>query len=538
MISFDLLHSPYPSRRSPVVARRGAVSTSHPLAAQAGLRMLMEGGNAIDAAVATAAALAVVQPPSNGIGGDAFALVWDGDKLHGLNASGRAPRALTPEVFARQGLSEVPQDGWLAVTVPGAVSGWVALLERFGTMPLEHVLGPAIEYAEQGYPVQPIVSYLWKNAEERFGSSPEFADFQRVFFPGGRAPRAGEMFRMPQLGRSLRLIGESRGEAFYRGELAEAMAAYAARTGGYLTVEDLAAHEPEWVEPISTEYRGYRLWEIPPNGQGIVALMTLNILEGVDVPGMGHRSAEELHWTVEALKLAFADAYRYVADPGRVPVPVAGMLDKTYAASRRELLRADRALENPSPGLFEEGDTVYLCTADAEGRMVSFIQSTFLGFGSGVVDPETGVHFQNRGHGFTLAEGHPNRLEPGKRPFHTIIPGFITKDGVPLAAFGVMGGDMQAQGHVQVFTAMVDHGLQPQAALDAPRVRVRSDGEVCVEPGVPVETVRRLAAWGHRVRIDHDIAGFGGGKMIWRDPDSGVLIVGTEPRQDGAAVGL
>ncbi|MFS8535521.1 MAG: gamma-glutamyltransferase [Limnochordales bacterium] len=524
---------PYASQRSPVMGRRGAVATSHPLAAQIGLRILQEGGNAVDAAVATAAALTVLEPTSNGIGGDAFALVWDGKKLHGLNASGRAPMALSPEVFAAQGLTKVPTDGWLPVTVPGAVSAWVALTRRFGSMPLKRLLEPAARYAEEGHPVPPVIAGYWRAAAARFAGRD---DWRQTFLPWGRPPEPGEIFACPDQARTLRLIGESDGEAFYRGELAAAIARYARETGGLITEADLAAHAPEWVEPIRTTYRGFDVWELPPNGQGLVALLALNILEDTELPSLPHLSAAQLHLVIEALKLAFADAHRYIADPALADVPTRELLSKVYARERRALISRARALADPVPGLPRAGDTVYLCTADAEGRMVSYIQSNYMGFGSGVVVPGTGIALQNRGAGFTLEEGHPNQVAPGKRPFHTIIPAFLSKDGVPLAAFGVMGGDMQPQGHVQVVIGMVDYGLNPQAVLDAPRVRVAGGLDVHVEAALPADTVRQLLRLGHRVRMEADPTMFGGGQMIWRDPDTGVLIAGSEPRKDGLAL--
>ncbi|MBE3575700.1 MAG: gamma-glutamyltransferase family protein [Firmicutes bacterium] len=559
---FSFFQQPYPSRRSPVLGLRGAVATSQPLAALAGIRMLLAGGNAVDAAIATAAALTVVEPTSNGLGSDAFALVWDGHKLHGLNGSGRTPQALTPEVFARRGLHQVPSEGWLPITVPGAISAWVELAHRFGSMPLTEVLRPAIEYAEQGSPVSPVIAGYWKAAERRFrrwaeagaptdSSGDLVHPFSETFLVNGRAPRPGEVFRCPDLGRSLRLIAESKGEAFYRGGLAERIASWAAATGGFITRDDLARHRAEWVEPISTSYRGFDIWEIPPNGQGLAALMALNILEGFDMARLPHLSAHQLHLLIEALKLSFADAYAYIADPAVASVPTEALLDKGYAQARRALIRQPQTwrddgegeggcLANPSPtpGLPQRADTVYLCTADGEGRLVSFIQSNYMGFGSGVVVPGTGISLQNRGACFTLQEGHPNRLAPGKRPFHTIIPGFISRSGVPLAAFGVMGGDMQPQGHVQVVVGVVDYGLNPQAAIDAPRLRVLGGPAVALESVIPAETARQLARWGHHVRVDPEMAGFGGGQMIWRDPESGVLIAGSEPRKDGAALAL
>ena len=549
----------YASYRSPVMGLQGAVATSHPLAVQAGMRMLLQGGNAVDAAIAAAAALTVVEPTSNGLGGDAFALVWDGKKLHGLNASGPAPMGLDIDEPALQGLSRIPPTGWLPVTVPGVVAGWAELAKRFGTMPLSDLLAPAIEYAETGHPVPPVIAGYWKAAEKRFA---EFEEFRRAFLPQGRAPLPGEVFRFPEQGKTLRLIGESNGEAFYRGELAERIASYSQATGGYITYEDLARYQARWVEPISLNYRGFDIWEIPPNGQGIVALIALGILEGFDIPSFGRVSKDELHLVIEAIKLAFADAYTFVADPLRSNVPTDMLLNKDYLATRAELIDSQKAMDWPEPGHPEslwdtkgstaseedarlkrikterepsDSDTVYLCTADADGMMVSFIQSNYMGFGSGIVIPGTGIAMHNRGCGFSLDPEHPNCLAPGKRPYHTIIPGFITKDNIPLAAFGVMGGDMQPQGHVQVILGLIDYALNPQSAIDAPRVRVLKDRRVEVESSVDSKVIQGLSGMGHEIEPVEEPSGFGGGQMIWRDPDTGVFIAGSEPRKDGIA---
>jgi gamma-glutamyltranspeptidase/glutathione hydrolase len=538
---------------------RGAVATSHPLAVQAGMRMLLQGGNAVDAAIATAAALTVVEPTCNGLGGDAFALVWDGAKLHGLNASGRAPMGLDIDEPARLRLNRIPNTGWLPVTVPGVVSGWAELASRFGTMPLLKLLTPAIEYAEMGHPVPPVIAGYWRVAEKRFV---EFDEFRKAFLPRGRAPLPGEVFRLPEQGETLRLIGESNGEAFYRGELAERIARHSEATGGYITYRDLSQHRAEWVEPISLRYREFDIWEIPPNGQGIVALIALGILEGFDIASLGHVSKDELHLVIEALKLAFADAYAFVADPLVADVPTEALLNKDYLAIRRSLISLKEAMDWPEPGDPEsvavaensadsEGesrrkrhkscgapsnsDTVYLCTADADGMMVSFIQSNYMGFGSGIVIPGTGIAMQNRGCGFTLEPGHPNCLAPGKRPYHTIIPGFITQNNTPLSAFGVMGGDMQPQGHVQVILGLIDHALNPQAAIDAPRVRVLRERRVAIESSLDPEVIQNLSNLGHQVEVVDEPSGFGGGQIIWRDPETGVFISGSEPRKDGMA---
>ncbi len=460
---------------------------------------------------------------------------------------------------ALQGLSRIPPTGWLPVTVPGVVAGWAELAKRFGTMPLSDLLAPAVEYAEMGHPVPPVIAGYWKAAEKRFA---EFEEFRRAFLPQGRAPLPGEVFRFPEQGKTLRLIGESNGEAFYRGELAERIASYSQATGGYITYEDLARYQARWVEPISLNYRGFDIWEIPPNGQGIVALIALGILEGFDIPSFGRVSKDELHLVIEAIKLAFADAYTFVADPLRSNVPTDMLLNKDYLATRAELIDSQKAMDWPEPGHPEslwdtkgstaseedarlkrikterepsDSDTVYLCTADADGMMVSFIQSNYMGFGSGIVIPGTGIAMHNRGCGFSLDPEHPNCLAPGKRPYHTIIPGFITKDNIPLAAFGVMGGDMQPQGHVQVILGLIDYALNPQSAIDAPRVRVLKDRRVEVESSVDSKVIQGLSGMGHEIEPVEEPSGFGGGQMIWRDPDTGVFIAGSEPRKDGIA---
>mgnify|MGYP002406174242 CR=1 FL=1 len=524
--------------------------------------MLLEGGNAVDAAIAAAAALTVVEPTSNGLGGDAFALVWDGSKLHGLNASGRAPMGLDVQEPALRGLDRIPAAGWLPVTVPGVVSGWAELAMRFGSMPLLKLLTPAIEYAETGHPVPPVIAGYWKAAEKRFG---EFEEFRRAFLPRGRAPLPGEVFRLPEQGETLRLIGESNGEAFYRGELAGKIAHHSKTTGGYITYNDLSQHRAEWVEPISLNYRGFDVWEIPPNGQGIVALIALGILEGFDVASLGHASGDELHLVIESLKLAFSDAHAFVADPLVADVPTEALLNKDYLAIRRRLISREKAMDRPEPGDPEsvavarrltategllgragrkrhqtcgepsDSDTVYLCAADAGGMMVSFIQSNYMGFGSGIVIPGTGIAMQNRGCGFSLKPEHPNCLAPGKRPYHTIIPGFITKENTPLAAFGVMGGDMQPQGHVQVILGLIDHALNPQSAIDAPRVRVLRGRRAAAESSLDSDALRDLSRLGHEIEVVDEPAGFGGGQMIWRDSETGVFISGSEPRKDGIA---
>ncbi|HEV7897928.1 MAG TPA: gamma-glutamyltransferase family protein [Planosporangium sp.] len=548
---------PYQGRK-PVYAPRGAVATSQPLATAAGLDVLRRGGNAVDAAIATAIALTVVQPGSNDIGGDLFALVWDGSALHGLNASGRSPAAFTPDLVRERGAGAatssalggaqsearevIPERGWLPVTVPGAPAGWRDLHERFGAWEFADLFTDAIGYAEHGYPVSPTVAGGWDLAVGLLHATlrgPEFDEWSRVFAPGGRAPRVGERWRNPDAARTLRLIADSGSEAFYRGEIAAAITDFAAVTGGLLTAQDLDKHTSTWVEPISTGYRGYEVWEIPPNGQGIAALLALNVLEGYDLAGAGLE--ERLHWQIEAMKLGFADTHAFVADPDFVATPVSALLDKGYSARRRALI-SDRA-SVPRPGDPLRGGTVYLCTADADGMMVSLIQSNYIGFGSHVVVPGTGFNLQNRGAGFVLEAGHPNVAAPGKRPFHTIIPGFLTRDGAAVGPFGVMGAHMQPQGHVQVVLAGVDDGLDPQQALDRPRWYWHAGTEVRVEPGMVADDEGRAAVEGLR-RRGHDVTvsepgalGFGFGQAIWRLPDGAGYVAGSEPRADGAAFG-
>ncbi|WP_287982970.1 gamma-glutamyltransferase family protein [Piscinibacter sp.] len=528
----------YPSRRLPVFGRN-IVSTSHPLAAQAGLRMLAQGGNAIDAAIAAAAAMTIVEPCSNGLGSDAFAIVWDGSTLHGLNASGCAPAAWTPEYFrAKHGADAKapPKRGWDSVTVPGAVSAWAALSAKFGKLPFEELLQPAIDIAERGYAVPVVVQQKWGWAAElpELTTQPGFAE---VFLPHGRAPQVGELFRLPGAARSMRLIARSRGEAFYRGEIAAAAEAHARAHGGAMRASDFAAYAPRWVEPIGQDYLGHRLHEIPPNGQGIAALIALGILKQFDLHGLAPDSTAAQHLQIEAMKLAFADVYRYVSDPASMEVTPAQMLDAGYLAQRATLIDPKRA-QDFGAGNPVKGGTIYLTAADERGMMVSFIQSNYMGFGSGVVVPEYGLSLQNRGHGFTLEAKSPNLVAPGKRPFHTIIPAFLTKDGAPQMSFGVMGGNMQPQGHLQTLVRMLAFGQQPQAACDAPRWRFNQGRSINVEPEMPAATVQGLRDLGHQVENFQDsYQDFGAGQFIWRlgDPAVEGYVAASDPRRDGLA---
>jgi gamma-glutamyltranspeptidase/glutathione hydrolase len=508
------------------------VASSQPLAAQAGLETLKKGGNAIDAAIATAACLTVVEPVSNGVGGDAFALVWTNGKLHGLNASGPASRHISVEALRSAGYTSVPKLGVIPVTVPGAPSAWAELSARFGKLPLTETLKPAIDYARDGYPVTPVVGLQWAKLFEQYTAEfigPEFAEWFRVFAPNGRAPRIGETWKSPELAETLQAIAESRAGAFYRGELAEKIDRFFRNHGGFLRKDDLERYAPEWVEPISVRYRGYDVWEIPPNGQGIVALIALNMLNGFEFHEKD--SPDTWHKQIEAMKLAFADGKQYVTDRDRMGVSVSALLSDAYATSRRELI-CDTALL-PEPGQPPRGGTVYLAAADGEGNMISYIQSNYLSFGSGIVVPGTGIAMQNRGHDFSLDPAHPNCLQPGKKTYHTIIPGFLTKDGSPIGPFGVMGGYMQPQGHVQVVMNTVDFHLNPQAALDAPRWQWVGGKTVHLEHSVPEHIAQALSRKGHDIQWILSPTTFGRGQIIWRGAD-GTLIGGTEPRTDSA----
>ncbi|WP_306112023.1 MULTISPECIES: gamma-glutamyltransferase family protein [Roseovarius] len=528
----QLRHDPvYPSRRSPVLANN-MVATSQPLATQAGLTILQQGGNAVDAAIATAAVLSVVEPTGNGLGSDAFCILWDGKQLHGLNASGRAPAAWSPERFP----NGMPQQGWDSVTVPGAIDAWVTLSERFGRLGLASVLLPAIRYADEGFPVSPVIAFLWEKGSQLLGKQPGFAE---TFMPDGRAPHAGERFRNPGAARTLRLIAETKGRAFYEGEIAEEIIAFAKAHGGAMTAEDLAGHTSDWCGTISQGFEDCELHEIPPNGQGIAALMALGMLQNTPIREHGADDVAAVHLQLEALKLAYADLDAYVADRVHMTeVDETALLDEDYLKSRAALIDPAKA-QNFGAGAPKRGGTVLMSTADSSGMMVSFIQSNYAGFGSGVVVPGTGVSLQNRGAGFTTQAGHQNQVAGGKRPFHTIIPGFAMKNGAPLMSFGMMGGPIQAQGHVQLLlrTQLWDQNVQ--VAADAPRWRFISGLDVACEPTMAKATLAGLRDLGHRITVeDPDNAfGFGGAQLIHRT-DSGDYVGGSDPRKDGLAAGF
>ncbi len=534
--------------RSVVYARHGMVAAAHPLAVEIGLDVLKRGGSAADAAIAVNAALGFLEPVSCGIGGDLFAIVWDAKtrKLYGLNASGRAPRALTADTVPPEPDGTVPLHTPYAWTVPGAVDGWFELHARFGRLPMKDLLAPTIRAAREGAPVPQGIAAAWERGGRAFRDKPGFS---ATFLPGGRAPREGEVFRNTGLARAYEAIAVGGRDAFYRGPIAEAIVAFSRRVGGFFSAEDLASHRSEWVEPVSTSYRGVTLHELPPNTQGVAALEMLNILEGFDLKGMGRDSAAFWHTMVEAKKLAFEDRARYLADPVFAKMPLDGLLSKEYArslAKRIDPARAAMRIEMGHPPL-AAGDTTYLAVADAEGNMVSLIQSNYTGFGSGYVVEEWGFGLQDRGGLFSLQPGSPNRLEPGKRPFHTIVPAFVTRDGKPWIAFGVMGGDMQPQGHVQVLVNLVDFGMNLQEAGDAPRfyhtgsseptgTLMTTGGVLHLESGVAAEVRRDLAVKGHRI-VDANPAVFGGYQAVAVDPITGVYAGASESRKDGCAMG-
>lgn len=517
--------------RPPVYADN-VVATSQPLAAHAGLAMLERGGTAVDAALAAAITLCVVEPTSNGIGGDAMALVWDGSELHALNGSGRSPKAWTRERFS--GLDEMPREGWDAVTVPGAVSSWVALHERFGALSFEELFEPAIRYAREGFLVSPFTAEEWAKAVERFRAR---ADFLSAFAPAGRAPRVGERFSFAEQAATLEEIASTKGRSFYEGRLAERMVAHAKSEGGALRLDDLAAHASEWVTPLHVRFRGRDIVELPPSTQGLAALIALGIVEHLDEARVDPDEAEGIHLLVEAMKVGISDVEKHVADPTVMALDPARVLDPKYLIAMGESLDRERAWP-PDAFPTKDGGTVLVVTADAAGRMVSFIQSNYMGFGSGVVVPGTGIALQNRAAGFVLDEGHPNVVDGGKRPLHTILPAMALEDGAPVVAFGVMGGPMQPQGHLQLLSRLFERGEDPQRALSAPRWRVMGGRSLWLEPGFPPDVVEGLRARGHdtHVHARHDVT-FGGGQAIMRLP-SGGYVAGSDGRRDGLAVGF
>ncbi len=531
--------------RSEVIAQNGMAATSHPLATQAALDILKMGGSAVDAAIAANAVLGLMEPTGCGIGGDLFAIIWDAEsgRLHGLNASGRSPRNLPREYFIGNGYDYIPTSGALSVSVPGTVDGWFELHEKFGKIDMHSVLMPAIDYARNGFPVTELIAYYLERSVGRLGRYPNFSE---TYMPEGRMPAKGEIFNNPWLANTYETIATEGRDAFYKGEIARTIEKYILTNGGFLSYEDMASHTSEWIDPVSSNYRGYDIWQLPPNGQGIAVLQILNILEGYDIASMGLYSPEYIHTFVEAKKLAFEDRAHYYADPDFSPVPVERLISKEYADERRSLINPDRAARRYDPGMMEVPSTIYLTTADRHGNMVSLIQSNYRGMGSGMTPPQLGFVIQNRGEGFTLKEGYFNTYEPGKRPFHTIIPGFITKDGRPWISFGVMGGAMQPQGHAQIVVNMIDFGMNLQEAGDAPRIqhsgsseptgqRMTDGGVVMLESGFPWETIRGLIEKGHR--LQWAVGPFGGYQAIMWDPVNGVYYGASESRKDGQAAG-
>ena len=521
---------PYASQRMPLLAKN-VVATSQPLAAQAGVAMLARGGNAVDAGLAAAITLTVVEPTSNGIGSDAFAILWDGQRLVGLNASGRSPAGWTPERFKDR--KAVPTLGWDSVTVPGCVSAWIALSKRYGKLPFEALFEHAIRYARESYMVSPITAMSWQRQAPNFKG---FSEFCWTFLPKDRAPYPGERFYCPQQAETLEDIAATKGETFYRGPIAERIALASHADDGAMTMEDLAAHKCDWIDPISVEYRGYHLHEMPPNGQGIAALVALGILRHFDMGSIPVDSADSLHLQIEAMKLAFADVYAHVADPATMQVTPAQMLDAAYLESRAKTIDMKKTQQH-KPGLPRAGGTIYLTAADERGMMLSFIQSNYMGFGSGVVVPGTGISLQNRGAGFSLKPGHPNQVGPRKRPYQTIIPGFLTRNGQPVMSFGVMGGNMQPQGHIQMVIRLVDYHQNPQACSDGARWIVNHDFTVSVEDAVPSTVKEELVRRGHTVvPSDRPMFGFGGAQLIHRLEDG--YCAGSDHRKDGCAIGF
>ncbi|MGA0556424.1 gamma-glutamyltransferase [Larkinella sp. VNQ87] len=532
--------------RSEVIARHGMAATSQPLATQVALDVLKKGGSAVDAAIAANALLGLVEPTGNGIGGDLFAIVWDAKtkKLYGFNGSGRSPKSLSLAYFEQQQMKQIPGSGALSVSVPGCVDGWYTLHERFGKLPMKDLLQPTVNYAREGFPVTEVIAFLWQGYAR---SLQKFPNYRQLYMPGGQAPQKGDIFKNEDLAATLEKIIKGGRDAFYKGDIARTIAATVKRDGGFLSYEDLATHRSNWVDPVSTNYRGYDVWELPPNGQGVAVLQMLNILEGFDLKKMGFGSPAHLHAMIEAKKLVFEDRAVYYADPDFYKAPTAQLIAKPYAAERRKLIDSLRAGRNYKAGLLEgASNTIYLTTADQEGNMVSLIQSNYAGMGSGIVPDGLGFSLQNRGTSFTLEKGKSNTFEPGKRPFHTLIPAFITKDGQPYVSFGVMGADFQAQGHIQIITNLIDFGMNLQEAGDAPRFshsgssgptgsKAQSGGQVSLENGFPAETVLQLMRMGHEV--GYDLRGYGGYQGIMYDAKNKVYYGASESRKDGHAAG-
>ena len=531
--------------RSEVIAQHAMAATSHPLATQSALEILKSGGNAIDAAIAANAVLGLVEPTGCGIGGDLFAIVWDAKtkRLYGLNASGRSPQSLSLDYFIERGFTAIPALGPLPVSVPGCVDGWFELHERFGSLSMQTILTPAIDYAEQGFPVTEVIAHYLRSNSNNLKNFPGFSD---TFLPNGKPPEKGEIFRNPRLGKTYSRIAAKGRDIFYRGEIAQTIVSYLEAQGGFLSMDDFASHRSEWVDPVHTNYRGYDVWELPPNGQGIAALQILNMLENYDIAAMGAGSPEFIHTFVEAKKLAYEDRAKYYSDMDFNDIPVAQLISKSYAQKRQALIKRNRAAKSYHAGKLKDGDTIYLTVADKDGNMISLIQSNYRGMGSGMTPTDLGFVLQDRGELFSLTKGHFNVYEPGKRPFHTIIPAFVTKDGEPFMSFGVMGGAMQPQGHVQIIVNMIDFGLNLQEAGDAPRIRhtgssqptdeIMNDGGVVnLEHGFDKATIRRLKMWGHNIKVN--TGGFGGYQAIKWDRENKVYYGASEYRKDGQAAG-
>lgn len=530
-MNLNSLDYPYASRREVIYSRRGMVCTSQALAAQAGLDMLKGGGNAIDAALAAAISLVVLEPTSNGLGSDAFALIWTKGKLYGLNGSGCSPASLTYEAMKNAGYTEMPLRGWAPVMIPGAPAAWAEIHRRFGRLPFSKLFEPAISYAEDGYAVMPNLAVMLKDSERSFQpykNEAAFSGLFPLFYPQGQAPKAGDVLTLPAIAKSLRLLRDSRCRSIYEGEMAEAIDNWSKKTGGYIRKTDLAGYQPQWVDPISTQYRGYDVWEIPPNGHGLVVLMALNIAKGFDFTARD--TVETFHHQIEAMKLAFSDGKKYIADPRYMHSSVSYWLSEEYACRRRSLIGSQAIL--PQPVDANNGGTVYLCSADSEGNMVSFIQSNFTGFGSGIVIPGYGISLSDRGNNFSMDSHSDNCVGPRKKSYHTIIPGFLSKNGKAIGPFGVMGAFMQPQGQFQVIMNTLDFHLNPQAALDAPRWQWLGGKHIEIEPAVPQYIFEGLQAKGHDIVINPDIIPYGRGQIIWRRND-GTLMGGTEPRADG-----